>query len=113
MSNRGRRLIAINLTHKTINETSFLLNFRRRRVDNGVNDGDAERALVLSALAGRYPYVANSRWIADIVGGDVDEWAASLAPDAATAARARGRALDLWETAEELIVEFGGDSVLR
>ena len=75
--------------------------------------GDAERTLVLCALAGRYPYVANSRWIADIVGGDVDEWAASLTPDAATAARARGRALDLWKTAAELMVAFGGESVLR
>ncbi len=74
-------------------------------------EGDVQRALELSALASRYPYVANSRWFADVVAADVDDWTAALAPDIVSAALARGQARDLWETAEELIVEFSGDSV--
>jgi tetratricopeptide (TPR) repeat protein len=69
-----------------------------------------EKALELYALARRYPCVANSRWFEDVVGGDVAGWAAALPPDVADAARERGRARELWETAEELIAEFGEDA---
>ncbi|NIR02803.1 MAG: tetratricopeptide repeat protein [Gemmatimonadales bacterium] len=54
--------------------------------------GDAERAVELYALASRYPFVANSRWYASVVG-----------PHIAAAAQERGRARDLWETVTELL----------
>jgi hypothetical protein len=60
----------------------------------------------LYALASRYKYVANSRWWEDIVGKHVSAIAATLPPEVVAAAQERGRARDLWATAEELLAEL-------
>jgi hypothetical protein len=65
--------------------------------------GAAERAVELYALASRYPYIANSRWFEDVVGVHIAAVAETLAPDIVAAAQERGRARDLWATADELI----------
>lgn len=68
--------------------------------------GDAERAVEIYALASRYPYVANSRWFEDVAGKQIASAVDSLPPDVVSAAQDRGRALDLWETAEALLHEL-------
>ena len=68
--------------------------------------GDVARAVEVWEAAGRLPYVANSRWHADIVGQPVEAAALALAPAQREKARARGRALDLWATAEALVNEL-------
>ena len=64
------------------------------------------KAVELYALACRQAQIANSKWFDDIAGRHVREAAASLPPDVVAAAEARGRELDLWQTAEELLVEL-------
>lgn len=65
--------------------------------------GEPERAVELYALASRYPFVANSRWFEDVVGKPIASAAAALPPEVVATAQERGRARDLWETAEELL----------
>ena len=71
------------------------------------DEGQTERAVELYALAFRYPYVANSRWFEDVIGKHIAALAATLPPDVVAAAQERGRARDLWETAEERLEELG------
>jgi tetratricopeptide (TPR) repeat protein len=70
--------------------------------------GEAERAVELYVLASHYPYVANSRWFEDVAGNHIAAAAATLPPEVVSAAQQRGRARDLWETAEELLEELEG-----
>ena len=70
--------------------------------------GRPERAVELHALALRYPFIANSRWCQDVFGKPMAAAAASLPPEVVAAAQARGRALDLRATAEELAAELEG-----
>jgi tetratricopeptide (TPR) repeat protein len=70
--------------------------------------GRKELAVEIYSLAARYPYVDNSRWFEDLAGGHIAAAAASLPPETRKAARERGRARDLWATAEELLLELGG-----
>ncbi len=60
----------------------------------------------LYTLASRWPIIANSRWFEDVAGQHIITIAATLPPDVVTAARERGRARDLWETAAELLAEL-------
>jgi hypothetical protein len=69
---------------------------------------EGERAVTVFALASSYPYVANSRWFEDVVGKHIAAVATTLPPEVVAAAQERGRARDLWATAEELLVELGG-----
>jgi hypothetical protein len=69
--------------------------------------GEVERAVELYALASRYPFVANSCWFADVAGKHIAAVADTLPPEVVAAAQERGRARDLWETAEELLAEWG------
>ncbi|MCP4359149.1 MAG: hypothetical protein GY796_14130 [Chloroflexi bacterium] len=64
---------------------------------------EPEQAITLYALAQQHPFVANSRWFADVIGNRVTAAAATLPPEVVTAAQARGQAMDLWETAELLL----------
>jgi predicted ATPase/DNA-binding SARP family transcriptional activator len=69
--------------------------------------GEPERAVELYALAShRYPFVANSRWFEDVVGQHIAAVTAALPPEMVTAER--GKARDLWVTAEALLVEMEG-----
>ena len=74
------------------------------------DQGEAERAVELYALASRYAHVANSRWFEDVVGKHVSAIAATLPPEAVAAAQERGRVRDVWATAEEMLAELGGES---
>jgi hypothetical protein len=71
-----------------------------------VHQGDAERAVEFYALASRFAYVANSRWYEDLVGKRIAAIATMLRPVVVQAAQERGRARDLWATAEELLEEL-------
>jgi hypothetical protein len=75
------------------------------------DSGEAERAVELYALASRYGHVANSRWFEDVAGKHITAVAETLPPEAVTAAQERGRARDLWATAEELLAEVGPQRV--
>jgi len=69
--------------------------------------GETVKAVELYyALAGRLPLVAQSHWYEDLYGQYFTAAATALPPDRFEAAQARGRALDLWETAESLLTEL-------
>ena len=68
--------------------------------------GEVERAVEVYALASRYPFVAHSRWFEDVAGKHIVAAAETLLPDVVAVARERGRARDLWATAEELLTEL-------
>jgi len=70
------------------------------------DEGEAERAIELYALASRYPFVANSHWFEDVVGREIAAIAATLPPDVVQASQTRGQAKDLWPTAAELLEEL-------
>jgi len=70
------------------------------------DQGEVERAVELYALASTQGIVANSKWFADIAGDEIASTAEGLPVDIAKTAKARGRALDLWETAEALLEEL-------
>ena len=72
------------------------------------DQGDAERAIEIYALASHDPYVANSRWYEDVVGKHIAAAATTLPPEVVAAAHERGRERDLWETAADLLVELVG-----
>jgi DNA-binding SARP family transcriptional activator/predicted ATPase len=67
------------------------------------DDGEAERALEVYALAAQQPLVANSRWFVDVAGREIAAVAASLPPDVVAAAQARGQETDLWQAGAELL----------
>ena len=70
------------------------------------DQGEVERAVELYALASTFDWVANSKWFEDIAGNEIAEAAEGLPADVVEAAKARGRSLDLWETAKELLGEL-------
>jgi DNA-binding SARP family transcriptional activator/predicted ATPase len=72
--------------------------------------GEAERAVEVYALASRHPYVANARYVQDIAGQRIAAAAAALPPGVADCAQERGRARDLWATAEELVAGWSAPS---
>ena len=72
------------------------------------DEGEPERAVELYALSSRYGLVANSRWFEDVAGKQILAVAETLPPEVVAAAQERGRARDLWATAEELLAEFEG-----
>jgi DNA-binding SARP family transcriptional activator/predicted ATPase len=70
------------------------------------DEGEMERAVELYALASRYPFVANSRWFADVAGNNIRAAAATLPELVVTAARDRGQSRDLHATVAELLGEL-------
>lgn len=60
--------------------------------------GESERAAELYALAWRYPFLANAQSFIDSFGKQLDAVVATLPPQVAAAAQARGEALDFWQT---------------
>ena len=71
-----------------------------------IDRGEVERAVELYALASRFPLVANSRWFEDVAGKHIATAAENLPPKVVEAAQERGRARDLDETVNELLVEL-------
>ena len=70
------------------------------------DQGQPERAVELYALACRSPVVSNSRWYEDVAGRELAAVSAALPVEVCEAAQARGRARDLWATAQELLEEI-------
>ena len=70
------------------------------------DEGQKVRAVELYALASRYAFVANSRWFEDVAGKHIAAVAATLPPEVVAAAQERGKARDLWATAEEMLKEL-------
>jgi hypothetical protein len=68
----------------------------------------AERATELYALAWSVPHITHSRWFEDVAGRELATVAAGLPVEVREAAQARGRARDLWATAQELLDELAG-----
>jgi tetratricopeptide (TPR) repeat protein len=64
------------------------------------------RAIEIYALAQSHPFIANCQFFYDIAGKDIEAVEAGLPAEVVTAARARGQALDYWETAESLLTEL-------
>lgn len=59
------------------------------------------RAIELYTLALQHPFIANSRWFADVAGRHVIAAMTLLPPDVVQAAQERGRAADLWQVAKQ------------
>ncbi len=72
------------------------------------DQGDADRAIELYALASRYPNVAHSNWFEDVAGRHITAIATALPRDVISAARTLGQNRDLDVTLAELFVELGG-----
>ncbi len=71
-----------------------------------IDEGEAERAIEFSALALRYPFVTNSRWLEDVAGRHITTAAAALPLEMVRTAQERGRARDLDATVKELAIEL-------
>lgn len=69
--------------------------------------GETERAIELYAQIADVPLVANSQMRWDLAGAHLASVAATLSPEVLAAARARGKAGDLWATAATLLLELG------
>jgi tetratricopeptide (TPR) repeat protein len=71
-----------------------------------LDQGDAERAVEVYALARTLPMVARSPWYREVIGRPIANAARLLPPAIAGAAEERGRARDLQATCRELAEEF-------
>jgi hypothetical protein len=65
-----------------------------------------ERAVELYALASRYPFVAQSRWFADVTGDTLAEIAATLPAERVAILQESGRTRDMEATVAELLAEL-------
>jgi predicted ATPase len=75
-----------------------------------VDDSQPSRAVELYSLAQQFDHITNSRWFEKIACRELDGVMASMSPEAAASAQARGREMDLWETAEELLLELASQN---
>jgi hypothetical protein len=71
----------------------------------------ARRAAI--SMKGCVRRLKRDRWFEDVVGRHVAAAAEALPPEVAAAARERGRARDLWTTAQELVAEFEQRGLIR
>jgi hypothetical protein len=69
-------------------------------------DGNAEYAAELYSLAQQFGHIVNSCWFDEIAGRKLDDLVIALPPEIASAAKSRGRELDIWVTAERLLEEL-------
>lgn len=81
---------------------SLYLLIKQKRYEDAVE--------IFVGLTARFPFVAKSQAIEDIVGCHISKAAASLPPEVVAAAQARGRARDPWETTRELLAELEAES---
>lgn len=68
--------------------------------------GDPIQAVELYSLACQAPAMGNSRWFGEVYGGPIAALAEGLPPEVIAAAKERGRARDIWQTAAELLEEL-------
>jgi tetratricopeptide (TPR) repeat protein len=71
-----------------------------------LEEGKAERAVEIYALACTFPAIANGQWYEDVVGRPIVEAAQVLPAAVVNAAKERGRALDVQAALDELIEHF-------
>jgi predicted ATPase/DNA-binding SARP family transcriptional activator len=71
-----------------------------------VDENQIERAVEIYSHAESHPVVGCSRWWRDAVGHEIAQAGSSLSSSVLEAAKARGRSLDLRETAGSLMDEF-------
>ena len=65
--------------------------------------GEVERATEIYTRVWQEPFAHNSVWLREVAGQELEEIAARLPAAARDKAEKRGRALDLWETAADLL----------
>jgi tetratricopeptide (TPR) repeat protein len=70
------------------------------------DQGEVERGIELSSMASQHPFVREGQLFEDIAGRHITALAASFPSDVVEAAKARGEARDMWETASELLEEL-------
>jgi tetratricopeptide (TPR) repeat protein len=70
------------------------------------DQGQPEQAVEIYTLVSPRPVIANSRFFEDIASRRLAAIAATLPPEVAAAAQARGQARDLWAAAKELLEEL-------
>jgi len=71
-----------------------------------VDENQIERAVEIYSQIESHPIVGRSRWWRGTIGIEIDRAGASLSSRVLEAAKARGKSLDLWETAGGLLDEF-------
>jgi len=71
-----------------------------------VDENQIERAVEIYSQVKSHPIVGTSRWWRDAVGHKIDHAGSSLSSSVLDAAKARGKSLDLWETAKGLLDDF-------
>jgi hypothetical protein len=64
--------------------------------------GELEQGLTLYAVAQQNPFIANSRWMADVVGERITAVTQTLSSETIATAQAKGKTLDMWQTAKSL-----------
>jgi tetratricopeptide (TPR) repeat protein len=69
------------------------------------DDRRFERAIELYTLAQRFGHITNSRWFREVACQELDDLRATLPPEVIAAAEERGRELNVWETANDLLEE--------
>jgi hypothetical protein len=70
------------------------------------DEGHIERAVELHTLAQQFGHIDNSCWFEQIASRELESLANALPLEIASAAKSRGRELDIWVTAEQLLEEF-------
>jgi tetratricopeptide (TPR) repeat protein len=70
------------------------------------DQGEVERAFELYSMASQHPFVSQGQLFEDIAGRDIAALAATLSSDVFEAAKERGKACDMWDTASELLEEL-------
>jgi len=73
------------------------------------DQGESVMGVEITALANRYPNIANSHWFDDVAGREINAIAENLPPEMVAAAQERGLKRDVWETANELLELFEGE----
>jgi transcriptional regulator with XRE-family HTH domain/tetratricopeptide (TPR) repeat protein len=67
--------------------------------------GKHERAIEIYSQSLKFPYVANSKWFRDVFGVQIDLLAEQLPTEVVSAARSRGRKMELWEVVKNWLKE--------
>jgi tetratricopeptide (TPR) repeat protein len=70
------------------------------------DQGEVERGIELYSLANQHPFVRQAQLYEDIAGRHIAALAESLPPDVVEAAKARGQAREMWDTASGLLEEL-------
>ena len=73
------------------------------------DEGHPERAVELNSLAQQFRHIANSCWFDEVACRELTAVLAALPPESASAATIKGRELDIWATADQLLLELASE----